>query len=287
MNNSTSDPIQGKTPNSESVFTALVPKSFADYALEKTAQLWFLVAVFGQWLFVYYLVVFYLGSALQGNLEAWNNVLPEGYVPGRTTHNISVAIHIGLAIIIMIGGPLQLIPRIRKAAPTFHRWNGRVYLCTIIPTSLVGLFMMWGRGTPGSLIQHLGMSLDAVLIIIFAALTLRYALAGEISTHRRWALRLFMVVTAVWFFRVGLMFWVFINKGPVGFDVKTFQGPFLDFLGFAQYLIPLAVLEIYLRTRDSAGSRGRIVMAASLFVLTIAMGIGIFAASMLMWLPNV
>jgi hypothetical protein len=31
-----------------------------------------------------------------------------------------------------------------------------------------------------------------------------------------------------------------------------FRGPFLSFLSFAQYLLPLAVLEIYLRTRAAA-----------------------------------
>ena len=65
------------------------------------------------------------------------------------------------------------------------------------------------------------------------------------------------------------------------------MGPFLTFLGFAQYLLPLAVLEIYLRTHDRAGAQGRLAMATGLLLLTIAMGIGIFAAFMGMWLPRI
>ena len=51
--------------------------------------------------------------------------------------------------------------------------------------------------------------------------------------------------------------------------------------------LPLAVLEIYLRTQDRAGAPGRLAMATGLLVLTIAMGIGIFAAFMGMWLPRI
>ena len=83
------------------------------------------------------------------------------------------------------------------------------------------------------------------------------------------------------------MFWLFLNKGPVGFDPATFQGPFITFLSFAQYLLPLAVLELYLRTQDRAGALRRIAMAAGLFALTVAMSVGIFGTTMGMWLPRI
>lgn len=287
MNERFSDSEAKKVMNNELVFFGLLSRDFSDKALVKTAQSWFLVAVIGQWVFVYYLVVFYLGSAIQGNLEAWNNIAAEAYTPGKFLDNLAFAVHVGLAILIMIAGPLQLIPTVRKIFPTFHRWSGRAYLVAIIFTSLAGLFMVWVKGMERGLLQDLGLSLDAVLIFVFAFFTLRYALAGNIAVHRRWALRLFMAVNAVWFFRVGVMFWVFINQGPVGFDMKTFQGPFLDFLSFAQYLIPLAVLEMYFRAQDSDGIRVRMAMTACLIALTVAMGVGIFAAIMFMWLPNV
>ncbi len=83
------------------------------------------------------------------------------------------------------------------------------------------------------------------------------------------------------------MFWLVINKGPVGFDPSTFTGPFITFLSFAQYLLPLAVLEIYLRAQDRPGSLRRFATATILFVLTGAMGVGIFAATVGMWLPRI
>ncbi len=259
----------------------------ASTALKAAARFWFLVAVLGQWIFVYYVAAFYGGAAVQGRWESWNKVFPRGHIPGDALGNVAVALHLLFAVIVVGGGPLQLIPRFRAKFPAFHRWNGRVYMLAVCSTSLVGLYMVWVRGgTTGDLVQHLGITLDALLILIFAVLAMRTAMARQFEVHRRWALRLFMVVSAVWFFRVGLMFWIFINKGPAGFNPKTFTGPFLNILSFAQTLLPLAVLELYLRARDRAAASARFALAVGLSALTVAMGVGIFAATMIMWLPN-
>lgn len=260
----------------------------ADTALKAAARFWFLTAVTGQWIFVYYIMGFYGGAAMQGDFEAWNKVLPHGYAAGDTMGNIAVAVHLLFAAIITVGGPLQLIPQVRARFPAFHRWNGRVYMLTAFTMSMTGLYLgLSGRALVGDMTQHLALNLNAVLIMIFAVLALRYAIARDIKTHRRWALRLFLVVSGVWFFRVGLMLSFLINKGPFGFDPETFQGPFLTFLAFAQYLVPLAVLEIYLRIQDRAGAPGKFTMAGGLFVLSVAMGAGIFAATMGLWLPRI
>jgi tetratricopeptide (TPR) repeat protein len=58
-------------------------------------------------------------------------------------------------------------------------------------------------------------------------------------------------------------------------------------MAFAQYLFPLAVLEIYLRVQDRPGALGRMATAGMLFVLTLATGAGIFAVSMAIWVPQV
>lgn len=261
--------------------------SVANTALESAARLWFLVAVMGQWMFAFYVASFYGGSAVRGELDAWSQVLPHGYVAGDAVGNFVVAMHLFFAVVILVGGPLQLVPQVRTRAPAFHRWNGRVYMLTAFALSLGGLHMVWTRGAVGDVSQHVAISINAVLIMLCATMALRHALARDLAAHRRWALRLFLVVGGVWFFRVGLMLWIVLNKGPAGFDPETFQGPFLTSLAFAQYLLPLAVLELYLRTKARAGVRGRFAMATGLLVLTAAMGVGIVAATMSMWLPRI
>jgi hypothetical protein len=138
----------------------------------------------------------------------------------------------------------------------------------------------------GDLSQHLGSTLNAFLIWLCAALALRYAIAREFRAHRRWALRLFLVVSASWFLRIGLFLSFVIFKGPMGFDPTTFRGPFLTFLSFGQYLVPLAVLELYFWTQARPGQTRRIAMAAGLGVLTLAMAAGIVAAGTATWLPQ-
>ena len=197
-----------------------------------------------------------------------------------------VAIHLTSAVIILLSGAIQLVPQIRRRAPLFHRWNGRIYMVTAFTISLAGLYMTWFRGTVGDLSQHIGQSLDAVLIMLCAVMALRYALARDFKTHRRWALRLFMVVSASLFIRAGIFLSFLLNHGPFGFDAVTFSGPFLTFMSFGQYLVPLAVLEIYLRTQDRAGAAGRFAMAAGLFVLTLMLGAGIVAVTMAAFLPT-
>jgi tetratricopeptide (TPR) repeat protein len=118
-------------------------------------------------------------------------------------------------------------------------------------------------------------------------MALRYALARDFKTHRRWALRLFLVASAAWFYRIAFFLTLLIFQRPIGFDPATFTGPFPTTMSFAQYLFPLAILEIYLRAQDRPGAIGRMATAGILFVLTLAMGAGIFAVTMAAWVPQV
>jgi hypothetical protein len=273
---------------STAVLTTERLNSIADTALRAAARFWFVVAALGQLMFVVYIVSFYGRSVVVADFTRWNTVLFNGYVLGDHIGNLALGIHILLAAVVTLGGLLQLIPQIRNRFPTFHRWTGRIYILTAFTTSIAGLYLLWIRGgTVGDTGQHLVNSMNAVLIMICAGMTVRYAMARDLKTHRVWALRLFLVVSGSWFFRVALMLSFLIFKGPVGFDPVTFQGPFLTFLVFAESLFPLAVLELYLRAKDLPAATYRIATAAILLFLTLGMGGGIVGATMGMWMPSV
>lgn len=255
--------------------------------LKKSAILCFLVIVVGQWIFLSYVIGFYGYSIVTGNFAIWNEVLPKGYIPGDTLGNLAVACHMIFAIIILLSGPLQFIPAIRARFPKFHHWNGRIYISIIVLASLGGLFMVWTRGSASGRFGDIAISVNALFIIVFALFTVSYAIKRNILVHQRWALRLFMVVSGVWFFRVGLMFWLLVNKGPVGFDLETFQGPFLWFLSYAQYILPLLILEIYFLVQKSEGKYARYLVSLMLLVFALILCIGIFAAAAGMWLPRI
>ncbi len=258
----------------------------ADRLLQWSAKTWLSIAILGQLIFAIYVMAYYGGAVIRGDMDAWNQVFPRGYIAGDWRGNLWVVLHIGVAFLISLSGLLQLIPNIRAKAPRFHRWNGRLFIAAVLSASTSGLAMLLDRGAVGGLIQHIGLSLDAMLIIVFALLSLRYALARDFLRHRRWAMRLVMVVSGVWFFRIGLMLWIILNQGPAGFNPKTFEGPFLYFLSFANYLIPLAVLEIYLYAKASNSTFAKASMGIGLMILNVAMLAGIAAATMFMWLPR-
>ena len=261
--------------------------SVADAALKVAARFWFVVALAGQLVFAFAVATFYGLTALRGDFHGWNKSITHGLVPGDTIGNFAVAMHLASAVAIMLSGGIQLIPAVRSRFPVFHHWNGRIYMLAAVALSGAGVYMHWIRGSVGDAIQKVGGSLNAVLIWLFAAMALRYALARDFRTHRRWALRLFIVVSGSWFYRIAFFLSFLVFKGPVGFDPTTFQGPFLTFMAFANYLFPLAILEIYLRAKDRPGAFQRLAAAGMLFVLTLVMVAGLFAVTMAIWVPDV
>jgi predicted membrane protein DUF2306 len=126
----------------------LEPNSVADKELKAAAGLWFLVAVIGQWAFLYYIVAFYGPSMFTGNFQVWNrNTFRNmAYVPGDAAGNLAFAAHTLLAAVIAFGGAMQLIPQIRARAISVHRWIGWVFFVTALGLSGSGLYMEWVRG---------------------------------------------------------------------------------------------------------------------------------------------
>src|SRR5215470_10332878 len=158
----------------------------AETALKTAARFWFVVTVAGQLAFAFAVASFYGLTALRGDYHGWK--ITRGFVPGVTKDNWAVVMHFAAAAIIMFSGAVQLVPQVRNRFPVFHRWNGRLYMLTAV------------AGSFGDVPQHIGGTLNALLIWLFAGLALRFAMARDFTTHRRWALRLFLATSAVWFY---------------------------------------------------------------------------------------
>ena len=256
--------------------------------LKTSSRFWFGVTVVSQILFATYIVLFFGLSAVHGELGDRARFNNHAYVPGDHLGNLAVAGHMLFAMIINFSGALQLVPALRKRAPVFHRLNGRVFIFGAFVVSVAGLYMIWIRGAVGDLPQHVASTLDAVLIFIFAILALRTAMGRNFAAHRRWALRLFMVISGVWFFRLGLFLWIAVNHGPAGFDDDTFTGPFLTIWGLGSFLLPLALLEVYLRVEKSGeGGINKLLTACTIILATLMMIAGTFDVATVAWLPSI
>jgi hypothetical protein len=267
--------------------TRLDLSSVADKSLRAAGRFWFVVALVGQFAFGFSVAAFYGLTALRGDFQAWNKILANGYEAGATMGNAALAGHILFATVISIAGALQLIPGIRNRFPAFHRWDGRMFVLAAFTQAITGIYLtVSGRRLVGDVTQHVVSVFGAVLIMFCTGMALRFAIARDFTTHRRWALRLFLVASASWLFRLGFTL-TLVLFGPIGFDQTTFSGPLLTFWTFAQYLLPLGALELYLRAQNQPGSLRRLATAGVLFVLTLAMGAGIAAVTIGSWVPNV
>jgi hypothetical protein len=260
-----------------------------DSALNASVGFWFIAALLGQLAFVYYILGVYGPSTVTGNFPAWNKnpVFRMGYVAGDSAGNIAFAVHALLAAVVTVSGALQLIPQVRARAIWVHRWNGRVFILSCLVLSVAGLYMKWIRGARGSMVESLSTSLNAVLIIGFACLAWRAVVSKRMSSHRRWALRTYLVVNAQWFRQVGVFAWVIVNMGKMVGITKDFEGPFMYFWDFGCFILPLAILELYLRTRDSPVPRRKIALASGFVLMTILTIAGTVGVAVVLWVPIV
>jgi hypothetical protein len=254
--------------------------------LDRSAKLCFGSVALGQLLFALFILAFYYTSTLRGDFAAWDtkpNI--EGYAAGDMVGNVFFAIHVLIAAILTLGGLVQLLPLVRSRWPLVHRWNGRLYMTSALLLATGGFWLVWIRGTWLNLPGAIGITLNGVLIIFCAIMAWRGAITRRLIDHRRWAIRLFALASAVWFMRVGYMAWG-MATGGVGVG-EAMDGPFDIFLAFANSLLPLAVAELYLRAQSGSDSMVKLLAAATLSISALIILGGSIGAWLFMWSPHI
>ena len=252
-------------------------------ALNSATKFWFIITLIGQWLFAAYVGIYHGSKLFINGVQGMREThMANGYIEGDTAGNAILAIHLIIAIVIVGGGPLQLIPRIRSNFPKFHRWLGRCYLVFVFFAAAGGLYLIWTRPIPSfsNIYQSIAITIEAILIIVFSIMTVRYAIGRKIKTHQKWALRLFVVASGVWFLRIGYNAWFFI-EALLGFHWEHF----FDFWSFGSFILPLSMVELYLRTKKKPSMIP--LTAGLLFIATVFMALGVFLATQNMWLPRI
>lgn len=257
----------------------------ASRLLRWAAAAWFVAAVVGQAAFIVFILAFYGLRTATGNFAGWNDKpLIDGYVAGDDLGNLVFIAHVLMAAVVTLGGLMQLWPALRQRFPRLHRWTGRAFLVVAVFMALSGAWLTLVRGTWLSEVSAVAILGDAVLILVFAALAWRRALQRRFEAHRVWAMRAFMAVSGVWFLRVGLMAWIILCQGPVGMT-KTLSGPADIVLVFGSYLIPLAVLELYLAAGRSRRTAPKVTAAVLMGLAALYTAVGVFGTVAFMWAP--
>lgn len=245
------------------------------------AAAWASAALFGL-----YIVFFYAGAIAAGTPAQWNANLPGLFVPRSSAGTAGIALHFAAGGIILLLGPIQLIGRLRRRAPAFHRWLGRLYVLAAFLAGLGGLAFILANRTIGGAAMDLGFGLYGALILLASVQTYRHARARRLDRHRAWAIRLFALAIGSWLYRMDYGFWILLTGG-IGHG-PDYRGGFDLVMDFAFYLPNLALAEAFIRARAApdrpalqAGS------AALLAVFAGFIGLATFQFATLYWLPGI
>jgi len=247
----------------------------ANQYLKFTTMFWFAITLAGQWFFFYYIIAFYGFSVINDNMEVWNRWEPMGSTPfhaGDFSGNLAFAAHAIGAGVVAFSGAVQLAPMIRNSFPKFHKINGYAYLTTVLCLAASGFYLVWIRDPDPISLSGAGTTINGVLILGFAYLTVRRAVSRDFISHRKWALRLFLVSNAQWILRLGVFSYM-ITGSFLGLS-PSFSDVFFPIWTFGCFVLPLVILQVYFYAKEKQSNTLKYAMSGLLLLLTILMMVG-------------
>jgi len=181
----------------------------------------------------------------------WRTVTWYGQSLGRA---IPIMFHWAAGSIILLLGPLQLLPSIRRRKLAVHRWNGRAYLMAVAVVGTAGALYVVTEGTAGGISMDVSFFLYGVLFLGCGCMTYVRARQRLVVQHHCWALRTFIMGVASMIYRV-LISPLFVASllPSSAFDSWSDdqQMLWLNIAAWLFYLPELGLMEIYIwRTTD-------------------------------------
>ena len=177
------------------------------------------------------------------------------YAPEAPAITAIMFAHMAAGAALTLLAPLQLIGPLRRARPRLHRGLGRTMIALGLVTGAGGIVYALGRGTTGGPFMDLSSTVYGLLIGLAAVETFRHGRARRWPAHRRWGLRLSVLVIASWLYRMHYVIWNLVADGAG--TTPDMTGPFDRFQAWAFYLSYLALLELWLLAERSRKAGGR------------------------------
>jgi hypothetical protein len=259
---------------------AITQTAFRWSAVALVSTVWISATLFGL-----YIVAFYVGALVDGQVAKWNQNLPGLYEPHSPTATSALGLHFLAGGVILILGCIQLIGRIRARWPALHRWLGRIYTSAALLAGLGGVTFILLVGTIGGRVMDVGFGLYGALMVLAAVQTYRYARARSFFLHRAWALRLFALAIGSWLYRMDYGFWLLLGNGRG--HTHDFHGPFDHLMAFFFYLPNLLIVEVFIRTQFAVSPKIRLAAAGLFAGATGFLLLGTYYFTKLYWGPAI
>jgi len=244
---------------------------------------WFVSLAMAQLVFVTYLALGYGLAAVNTQFADWNKFNATAYLADDTVGNFIYGLHVLLAIIMIIGGSLQLIPLIRQRFRRFHRINGRVFVTLACTISLAGLYLITFRGTVGNLLLHCLTSFSGIVVLVSSFYAVHAAKNRDLARHQTWAIRLYLAANGVLFFRLIMFAWL-LSFGTLGINTDDFTGPTIIAISLSSYVLPLLIFEFVRRSQNSVMTY---LSCAILIAVGLVFLLGLFGITLSRWYPAI
>lgn len=157
--------------------------------------------------------------------------------------------HMAPGLVWMIFAPLQLVGRIRRAAPRFHRWVGRVALAMTVILVPSGVVFAALHPFAGAFEELAPICFYTVIYLVAVTLGVRAARRREFATHREWMIRAFAIGIGISSVRV----WFVVFMHTTGLHAQAFFATTF-WLAFGVNLV-IAELWIHATRGRAAGER--------------------------------
>lgn len=261
-------------------------KTTPNRLLENSKKIWFICLLMAQGCFVIYLILGYALTSVTTGLSGWVRLNNTAYVASDPIGNLIYATHVLLAVVMIIGGSLQLIPAIRAKYTKFHRYNGRVFVLLACTISIAGMYLMIVRGTVGNLLMHSLTMFGGGMVILSSIFAVLAARGRNINSHQIWAIRLYLAANGVLFFRLMIFAW-FLTFGSLGIDTTTFTGPTVLAVSVCSYVMPLLIAELVRYAGKTSNKMITIATAALMMLISIVFLVGLFGVVLANWYPAI
>lgn len=247
---------------------------------------WFICLVLAQITFAIYLSFGYGLTSITSGLSEWNRFNQTAYVANDGLGNTMYAAHVLLAIIMMLGGSLQLVPSLRNRFRTFHRYNGRLFITLACTISVAGMYLIVVRGTVGNTLMHSLTAFSGIVVLVSSFFAIQAAKKRNFALHQIWAIRLYLAANGVLFFRLMIFAWM-ISFGTLGINTEDFTGPTVVTVSVFSYVMPLLIAELVRYTKKSAKPFLHFLCASLLFIISLVFIGGLIAITIANWYPLV